>query len=201
MKQYELPPLDYAYSALEPVISEEQLQVHHVNHHAKYVQNANEALAKLEEARIKNLDVDIKAVTRDLSFNYGGHMLHSLMWKNFRPVLEVGENEPTGTLLEKINQDFGSFADFKKLFSQVCINGEGSYWAVLGYDKRSDRLLIGQIEKHNNFVYPELQYLLVVDMWEHGYYLDYKNEKGKYAQGVWKIINWDEVQNRLDNLI
>ncbi len=195
-KYYELPKLPYAYKGLEPYISEKQLTIHHQKHHQGYVNGANAILEKLEKARKKDDVLDMKAIAKELSFNVGGHILHSLFWKNMAPVPNGG-GEPSGVLARVLKSEFGSIKRFKQEFSQVAAAVEGSGWGALAYCQQTKRPIIMQIEKHNVNVYPSWRILLVLDVWEHAYYLDYQNERGKFVDAFWNIINWQEVSKRL----
>lgn len=194
MKNYELPKLPYDYNNLAPFLTEEQLTIHHQKHHQSYVTNANNIFAKIDEARKNNFGIDQKAISKDLSFNIGGHVLHSLFWQNMQKPSD--NNLPMGEILELITLNFGSFDNFKKEFSSSALTIEGSGWATLAYDNLSDRLMIMQVEKHNLNLLPNLVLLLVLDVWEHAYYLDYKNDRAKYIENFWNVINWDEVEKR-----
>ena len=199
-KYYSLPELPYDYNALEPVLSQELLTIHHDRHHQGYVNGANNILQTLDNARIKGIDLDIKSTLKALSFNIGGHLLHSLFWPSLTPT-EQASNEPSGELREAINREFGSFDQFKKEFTQSAASVEGSGWAALSYCLQTDRPIIMQIEKHNTNVYPQFRILMVIDVWEHAYYLDYKNARGKFIENFWNIVNWDHVNNRLKQLL
>ncbi|MDO8639749.1 MAG: superoxide dismutase [bacterium] len=194
---YSLPELPYGYKGLVPYISEEQLKIHHQKHHQSYVNAANLLFEKLEKTRREGIDLDAKATLKELSFQVGGHILHSLFWQNLTPALK-DNNEPKGKISEAINREFGSFERFKKEFSQAALSVEGSGWAALTFDKESQRLLIMQIEKHNYNVYPAFPILLVIDVFEHAYYIDYKNERAKFIEAFWNIVNWDEVNARFE---
>jgi superoxide dismutase, Fe-Mn family len=195
-KFYALPELPYAYNALEPFISETQLKLHHDKHHAAYVNGANGIFERLDKARQAGTDVDIKAVAKELSFNVGGHILHSLFWANLAPAKNT--KEPGGTLAVSIEDEYGSLERFKKEFSQAAISTEGSGWGALALCGQTHRPMIMQIEKHNANVVPQEKILMVLDVWEHAYYLDYKNERAKFVEAFWKIVNWDEVNKRLE---
>lgn len=199
-KFYSLPGLPYDYKEMEPHISEEQLKIHHQKHHQAYINGANAIFEKLEKARKDSLDFDIKATLKELSFNIGGHLLHSLFWYNLAPVSKGGGGEPKRELMEVIKKEFGSFERFKKEFSQVALSVEGSGWASLVFCRQTQRPLIMQIEKHNNNVYPAFKILMVIDVFEHAYYLDYKNERAKFIDAFWQIVNWEEVNKRLEEL-
>jgi len=194
-KFYELPPLPYGYGGLAPHISEEQLRIHHDKHHAGYVKGANTILEQLDKARKEDAELDMKSTFKSLSFNIGGHLLHSLFWKNMAPPGKGGQ--PGGKLADAINGEFGSFERFKKEFSQAAVSVEGSGWAALAFCGQTERPVIMQIEKHNTNVYPQFKILLVLDAWEHAYYLDYKNERAKFIEAFWNIVDWDEVGKRL----
>jgi Fe-Mn family superoxide dismutase len=196
-KLYELPELPYAYNALEPYISEQQLTIHHDKHHQAYIDAANAIIKLFDESREKGTDFDIKAKAKELSFNVGGLQLHKLFWENMGPADENG-GEPTGKIAEYIKKDFGSFERFKKEFSQAAISTEGSGWAVLTLCKNTDRIFILQYEKHNVNVTPRWTPLMVLDVWEHAYYLDYKNVRPDFVEAFWNIVNWDEVNKRVE---
>jgi len=196
-KNYSLPQLPYGYKDLEPQMSEEQLIIHHQKHHQAYVNGANALLEKLDKARQENADLDMKATLKDLSWQVAGHLLHSLFWGNLAPA-ERNSGMPKGVLSDAINQEFGNFERFKKEFTQTAMSVEGSGWAALVFDARTERLLIMQIEKHNNNVIASLPILLVLDVFEHAYYLDYKNERAKFIEAFWGIVNWDETAKRFE---
>ncbi len=192
-KFYALPELPYKYKELEPHISEEQLKIHHVKHHQAYVEKANDIMEKIDKARIEKNELDFKAVAKELSFNIGGHILHSLFWKNLSP--KPGERSKA--FAEALQKEFGSFERFKSEFSAAAAV-EGSGWAILALDKATGRLVILQAEKHNVNVCLGLKPLLVLDVWEHAYYLDYKNDKAKFIEAFWSIVNWEEVSRRFE---
>jgi len=197
---YILPRLPYDYKDLEPHISEEQLKIHYEKHHQGYVNGANAIIEKLEKARKDDVDLDIKSTLKALSFNIGGHILHSLFWPNLAPSVKGG-GEPGGVLSDTIEKEFGSFARFKREFSQAAVSAEGSGWAALTFCRQTNRPIIMQIEKHNTNVYPMFRILMVIDVWEHAYYLDYKNARAKFVDAFWNIVNWDKVNKRLEELL
>ncbi len=196
-KLFVLPELPYAYKDLEPYISEELLVVHHQKHHQAYVNVANNLLEKINLSRTEGEDLDIKALLKELSFNIGGHRLHTLYWENLAPEGD-GQNLPTGKIAALVNQEFGSLERFKKEFNQTALSVEGSGWAALVMNRELNKPLLMQIEKHNTNLYPEDKILLVVDVFEHAYYLDYKNDRARYLEGFWQIINWPKVNERLE---
>ncbi|ARU46940.1 superoxide dismutase [Corynebacterium silvaticum] len=196
MAKYELPELDYAYDALEPHIAAEIMELHHSKHHANYVNGANTALEKLADARGNGyIGVAVTALTKDLAFNLGGHTNHSIFWKNLSP---NGGGEPTGALAEAISAEFGSFDKFKEHFSAAALGLQGSGWAVLGYDHVGERLVIEQLTDQQGNISANLTPLLMLDMWEHAFYLQYKNVKADYVKAVWNVFNWEDVAARYE---
>jgi Fe-Mn family superoxide dismutase len=191
---YKLPPLKYGYADLEPYISEEQLRIHHDKHHQAYVTNANSIIQMMDKARSEGSDFDYKANAKALAFNLGGHVLHDYFWWEMTPASNASK-EPVGELSEMIKADFGNFERFKKEFSQVASSVEGSGWAALTFCKDTQRLMILQIEKHNVNIVPDYPILMDLDVWEHAYYIDYKNDRAKFIEGFWNIINWEEIDN------
>ena len=196
-KFYSLPKLPYDYKALVPYISEEQLTLHHTKHHQAYVTGANTIFEKFDKARKEKTDFDIKATAKELSFHIGGNKLHNLFWQNLAPAGKGGRGLPTGDLAKAIEAEFGGFDRFRKEFSTAATGVEGSGWAALSYCKGTGRPLIMQVEKHNTNVYPGYPILMVLDVWEHAYYLDYRNDRAKFVEAFWNIVNWDEVGKRL----
>jgi Fe-Mn family superoxide dismutase len=188
--------LDYGLKDLEPYISEQQLTIHYQKHHQAYVNGANNILQKLDKARKENADLDVKSTLKELSFNIGGHLLHSLFWGNLAPAGKGG-GKPGGALSDALEKEFGSFDRFKKEFTQAATSVEGSGWAALTWCRQTGRPIIMQIEKHNTNVYPMFRILMVLDVFEHAYYIDYKNDRAKFVEAFWNIINWDEVNKRL----
>jgi len=199
-KLYVLPPLPYSYGDLQPYMSEEQLRIHHAKHHQAYVNGANAILQRLDKTRKENLDIDVKATLKELSWNVAGHLLHSLFWGNLAPPSKGG-GKPSGKLADKIAEEFGNFDRFKKEFSQAAISVEGSGWAALTLCRQTGRLMLMQVEKHNVNVYPMFRILMVLDVFEHAYYIDYKNDRAKFVEAFWNIINWDEVGRRLEEAL
>jgi Fe-Mn family superoxide dismutase len=198
---YVLPKLPYDYNGLEPYISEQQLTIHHDKHHLAYVNGANAAFKKLDEARKSKAEIDVKAMLKELSFNIGGHQLHSIFWPTLAPAGRGGGGEPTGKLADAINKEFGSFGQFKAEFSKAAASTEGSGWAALAIDVKTKQLAIMQIEKHNVNVYTGFYIVMVLDVWEHAYYLDYKNERPKFVEAFWNIVNWDRINKRFEEAL
>ncbi len=195
VKTFVLPELPYDYKALAPLMSEDQLRLHHDKHHAAYVNGANNILAKMDKARAENADFDVKSTLKELSWNIGGHVLHSLYWKNMKP---KGGGQPGGKLADWLVKEFGSFDRFKKEFTAAANSVEGSGWAALAMGAQTTRPYIMQVEKHNMNVYPTYTVFMVIDVFEHAYYVDYKNDRGKFVEAFWGLVNWDEVAKRLE---
>jgi Fe-Mn family superoxide dismutase len=190
---HRLPPLPYPYNALEPYIDEKTMRIHHDKHHLSYVNDLNKAEKKLEEARKKgNFDL-VKHWERELAFNGAGHYLHTLFWTIMSP---QGGGMPSGPLEEQIKKDFGSFDAFKKQFSSAAEKVEGGGWAILTWSPRAGRLEILQAEKHQNLTQWESIPLLAIDVWEHAYYLKHQNERNKYIEDWWHVVNWPAVAER-----
>jgi len=194
-KLYVLPQLAYGYKDLEPYISEQQLTIHHQKHHQAYVNGANNILQKLDKARKENTDLDMKSTLKELSFNIGGHFLHSLFWANLAPASKSGK--PGAALGDALAKEFGSFDRFKKEFTQTAVSVEGSGWAALSWCRQTSRPIVMQIEKHNTNVYPTFRILMILDVFEHAYYIDYKNDRARFVEAFWNIINWNEIGKTL----
>ncbi|WBW97451.1 superoxide dismutase [Oceanirhabdus sp. W0125-5] len=190
---YTLPKLPYDYNALEPHMDEETLRIHHDKHHQSYVDGLNKAMEALDKAR-KNSDFAmIKHYERELAFHGSGHILHTLFWENLTP---AGKDKPNGDLLKQIEKDFGSYEAFKAQFTQAAIAVEGSGWVILVYHPMLCRLDILQCEKHQNLTVWGSQPILILDVWEHAYYLKHQNKRPEYIQDFWKICNWDKAEAR-----
>jgi Fe-Mn family superoxide dismutase len=195
MPKYILPDLEYDFGALEPHISGQIMQLHHDKHHAAYVKKANETLEKLDEARDKSDFTRIGGLEKALAFNLSGHVLHSLFWRNMTP---KGGGRPKGELANAITRDFGSFDGFQKQITEVAGTIMGSGWGALVYEPMAGRLLCSQIYDHQSNLAQAGVPLLVIDAWEHAYYLQYKTEKTKFFEAVWNLWNWDDVAQRYD---
>lgn len=188
-----LPPLPYQYDALEPYISEEIMKLHHDEHHKSYVDGLNKAEVKMQEARKKNNFEILKHWEREASFHGSGHYLHTIFWNNMSP---DGGGKPSGQLLNQIEMDFGSYDAFTKHFKEAAKKVEGVGWAILVWAPRAHRLEILQSEKHQYFTQWDTVPLLVLDVWEHAYYLQYKNNRGDYVKNWWNVVNWPDVEKR-----
>ncbi|MCS7122436.1 MAG: superoxide dismutase [Candidatus Micrarchaeota archaeon] len=188
-----LPDLPYDYNALEPVISREIMELHHKKHHQSYVDGANRALEKLERYRKGEVDIDVRAVLRDLSFHLNGHELHSLFWNIMRPPRE--NNSPDGKINTLILSEYPSVQAFQREFSETAKSVEGSGWAVAILYNRSIQILT--VEKHNLMHVANSKVILAIDVWEHAYYLQYRNNRSLYVDNWWKLVNWDYVNRSI----
>ncbi len=193
---YTLPPLPYPYDALEPSIDETTMRLHHDKHHAGYVRGLNHALEELAEARDSGDYTLIKSWERAVAFNGSGHFLHSIFWPNMSP---KGGGEPEGDLASAVERDFGGFEKFRAQFTAAASKVEGSGWGILAYASNGDRLVVLQAEKHQNLTMWGVVPLLVLDVWEHAYYLKYQNRRGEYVKNFFEIINWSDVSERHAN--
>lgn len=192
--KYVLPPLPYAYDALEPHIDAETMKLHHDKHHASYVKGANTAVEKLREIADGKADASLTTHwVRQLAFNGSGHSMHCIFWKNMTPDPKAA---PEGALADAIKNSFGSYDGFVRAFKAACSGVEGSGWGVLGYDPISKKLVILGLEKHQNLTMMGITPLLVCDVWEHAYYLKHKNDRGAYIDSFMKVINWNDVEAR-----
>ncbi len=190
---HELPPLPYDYNALEPHIDEATMRLHHDKHHQAYVDGLNKAEAKLAEARQSGDFGLVKHWEREVAFHGSGHFLHCIFWPNMSP---DGGGEPEGELAAAINRDFGGFAQFKSHFQANAVQVEGSGWGILAYQTLSDRLVILNVEKHQNLTQFGCLPLLALDVWEHAYYLNYQNRRPAYVEAFFNVINWKDVALR-----
>ena len=193
MKPYTLPDLPYDHSALEPQISGKIMELHHGKHHAAYVKNANSVLEQLDEARQKDDFARLAALERALAFNLSGHILHSIFWKN---MISKGGGEPRGDFAGAIQKDFGAFERFRKQLTEVASTIMGSGWAALVWEPIGKRLLITQIYDHQSNLAQAGVPLMVIDAWEHAYYLQYENRKTEFFEAVWKLWNWQDIAAR-----
>jgi superoxide dismutase, Fe-Mn family len=193
MATYTLPELRYDYSALEPHISGRIMELHHDKHHAGYVKGANAALDRLAEAREKGQFEDIGALEKALAFNLSGHVLHSAFWQNMAP--KAG-GRPHGALASAIAEEFGSFEILQKQMNAVASTIMGSGWAALVWEPLGKKLLVTQIYDHQSNLAQAGTPLLVLDAWEHAFYLQYQNRKAEFFDAVWNVWNWEDVAQR-----
>ena len=195
MAQYTLPDLPYDYAALEPHISGKIMQLHHDKHHQAYVTGANTALEKLEAARESGDLAAVNLHEKNLAFNLGGHINHTVFWNNLSP---DGGGQPDGELAAAITEFFGSFEAFQAHFAAAATGIQGSGWSVLGWDSLGQRLAIFQLYDQQSNVPVSITPVLMLDMWEHAFYLDYLNVKADYVKAFWNIANWQDVAARFE---
>lgn len=193
MADYTLPDLGYDFAALEPNISGRIMELHHDKHHKAYVDGANTALAKLAEARDANDFANVNKLQKDLAFNLAGHVNHTIFWTNLSP---NGGDKPTGDLASAIDDHFGSFDKFRAHFTAAAAGIQGSGWGALVWDSLGEKLLVQQYYDHQGNFATGTVPLLLLDMWEHAFYLDYVNVKADYIKAFWNIADWGNVQSR-----
>jgi Fe-Mn family superoxide dismutase len=195
MAKYTLPELQYAFGALEPHISGRIMELHHDKHHAAYVKAANLTLEQLDEARDKKIYERVPQLERALAFNLSGHVLHSIFWQCLTP---KGGGRPEGELAQQLDRDFGSFEAFNKQMTEVAGSIMGSGWSALVWEPLGQRLLVTQIYDHQSNLAQAGIPLMVIDAWEHAYYLQYENRKTEFFAAVWNVWNWHDIASRFD---
>ena len=198
IKKFKLPPLGYAYDALEPHYSAELLELHYSGHHQAYVDGLNKTQETLATIRSEGDFARINALEKDLAFHYSGHLMHSIFWRNLEP------NEgapPSGQFESRIRAAFGGTDAFRRQFGAAGASLQGSGWVALTLETTLDTLLIEQIHDHQDRSAIGTIPLLVMDMWEHAYYLQYKNKKEKWIVSFWEMVNWADVERRLENAV
>lgn len=193
MTVYTLPQLPYAYDALEPHLSAETMKLHHDKHHATYVKGANEAMDKMSQARAKGEFATINQLQKDLAFNLSGHFLHSLFWQNMSP---DGGGKPSGDLARAIGETFGGYAGFSSQFEAAAAKLQGSGWVSLAWEPLGKQLMVEQVLDHQENIGNGTLPILVMDMWEHSYYLQYQNRKADWVTAFWELVNWEDVAQR-----
>lgn len=198
MAKYVLPELSYDYGALEPHISGKIMELHHDKHHAGYVKGANEALDRMDEARKKEDFTRIAAFEKSLAFNLSGHVLHSLFWQN---MAAKGGGRPQGELKRAIDRDFGSFEAFQRQMVAAASSIMGSGWAALVWEPVGKRLLTTQIYDHQSNLSQAGLPLMVIDAWEHAFYLQYQNRKTEFFEAVWNVWNWQDIGRRFGTVV
>jgi Fe-Mn family superoxide dismutase len=190
MPRHQLPRLPYDYHALEPWIDEQSMRVHHAKHHQKYVDNLNAAEEKLAAARANGDFGLIGYFERLVAFNGSGHFLHSIFWE----IMGADQGgEPRGDLAQQMAQNFGSFAGFKAQFSAAANGVEASGWSILGWQPQGKQLVILAAENHQNQTQWGVAPILVLDVWEHAYYLKYQNRRSEYVHNWWNVVNWSKA--------
>ena len=195
MTTYELPDLKYDYGALEPHLIGEIVELHHDKHHAGYVAGANTAIERLADARAKGEFDAIVGLEKNLAFHVSGHVLHTLYWTNLSP---SGGDKPDGALAVAIDDHFGSFDQFRGQLTHVTASVQGSGWGSLAWDSLGERLYIEQVYDHQGNIGQGGIPLLVIDAWEHAYYLQYKNARAPYIDAIWNLIDWADVGARFE---
>lgn len=196
MTAYTLPELPYDYAALEPHISGKIMQLHHDKHHQAYVTGANTALEQLAEARESGNLSAVNKLEKDLAFNVGGHVNHTIFWNNMTP---NGQLRPEGELASAIDEFFGSFEKFQAHFTASAMGVQGSGWSVLAWDSLGQRANVIQLFDQQGNLPAGTIPLLMLDVWEHAYYLDYLNVRADYVKAFWNIANWEDVSKRFEN--
>lgn len=194
--KFELPQLPYGLGDLEPVISKEIMDLHYNKHHAAYVQNLNKALEQYEEAQKNRDNEKMIALHPALRFNGGGYINHCIFWTNLAPKNKGGGTPPNGPLVDAINRDFGSLDQFIQKFSAKTVAIQGSGWGWLGFNKEAGRLEMATTSNQDPASTVGLIPLLGIDVWEHAYYLQYKNVRADYVKMIWEIVNWTNVAER-----
>eukprot|EP00918_Siedleckia_nematoides_P023995 GHVU01051750.1.p1 GENE.GHVU01051750.1~~GHVU01051750.1.p1 ORF type:complete len:227 (+),score=24.64 GHVU01051750.1:73-753(+) len=195
--KHTLPDLPYDFHALEPYISAEIMELHHSKHHATYVNNLNVAEEKLAEAQATGNTSAIIALQPALKFNGGGHINHSIFWQNMS---SQGGGEPSGDLLQAIKNDFGSFDKMKELLTTSTVSVQGSGWGWLGYNTTSQKLQVTACPNQDPLeATTGLVPLFGIDVWEHAYYLQYKNVRPDYVKAIWNVVNWNDVEERFSS--
>jgi superoxide dismutase, Fe-Mn family len=195
MDRYRLPELPYDYAALEPWYSAEVLELHHGKHHAGYVKGANDALDALANARESDDFAQLTMLEKNLAFHLSGHVLHSLLWTNLAP---AAGGEPGGELRAAIDEHFGSFERFQRHLTAATLSVQGVGWGALVWEPTGQRLVIEQIYDHQGNIGQAATPLLVIDSWEHAYYLQYRNVKADYVTAIWHLVNWQDVAERFN---
>ena len=193
MADYSLPDLPYDYGALEPSISGQIMELHHSKHHQAYVAGTNTALEQLAEARSANALGTVNMLSKNLAFNLAGHVNHSVFWTNMSP---DGGDKPTGELASAIDEFFGSFDAFRAHFAAVALGIQGSGWTILAWESIGQKLVIEQLYDHQGNMAVGTVPLLLLDMWEHAFYLQYRNVKADYVNAWWNVVNWADAQAR-----
>ncbi len=195
MAEYVLPDLPYDYAALEPHISGEIMELHHSKHHQTYVNGLNTALEQLAQARADESFVAIGGLEKNFAFNLGGHINHTVLWTNLSP---AGGDKPVGELAAAIDDQFGSFDAFRSQFAANALAVQGSGWSILAWDSLGQQLLTVQLYDQQGNVPIGLAPVLMLDMWEHAFYLQYRNVKADYVKAWWNVVNWADVGARFD---
>jgi Fe-Mn family superoxide dismutase len=193
LADYTLPDLPYDYGALEPHISGQIMELHHSKHHQAYVKGANTAIEQLEQARSSNQLGPVSLYEKNLAFNLAGHVNHSVFRPNMSP---DGGDRPDGELAAAMDEHFGGFGGFRAHFTSTALGIQGSGWSIMAWDTLGQRLIICQLYDHQSNVPVGIVPLLLLDMWEHAFYLQYRNVKDEYVMAWWSVVNWRDVDMR-----
>lgn len=193
MITYTLPELPYDYDALEPWYDAEALELHHTRHHAAYVKGANDTLEALADARRDDDFTQLTMLEKNLAFHVSGHVLHSIFWTN---LTGDGEQRPEGELAAAIDEQFGSFERFRGHLTAATVSVQGVGWGALAWEPTAQRLVIEQIYDHQGNIGQGTVPLLVIDAWEHAYYLQYRNVRAAFVEAVWHLVNWPDIEAR-----
>lgn len=195
--EWRLPKLPYAYDALEPHIDATTMELHHTKHHNAYVTNLNKALKAIKDLPDDAIPQAVEALQRDVSFNMGGHALHSIFWGIIGPGADGSKmgGTPTGPVADLINSQFGSFEKFKKYFSTVATTVKGSGWAILAFSPVSRSLVTYAVKDQDSHHPSGTMPVLGIDVWEHAYYLKYRNDRAAYVKAWWETVNWTSVSS------
>lgn len=196
MSVYKLPDLTYDYGELEPHLIGKIVELHHDKHHAAYVTGANTTLEKLHDARKKEDFASINQLEKGLTFHISGHKLHSILWTNMSP---QGGGEPTGSVKTQIESDFEGFSQMQKQFNAATLGVQGSGWGVLSWEPLAKKLIVQQVYDHQGEHAQGGIPILVCDIWEHAFYLQYENRKAEWVNAFWKLIDWSDVNRRLED--
>jgi Fe-Mn family superoxide dismutase len=198
---YTLPDLAYDFDALEPVISAEIMKIHYTKHHQAYVTNLNAALEKYAEAEKKQDIAAMISLQQAIRFNGGGHVNHSIFWSHLAPASQGGGSPPSGELASAIQKEFGSFAAFVEALSALSVGIQGSGWGWLGCHPTSKRLVLASCPNQDPLSTQGLVPLLGIDVWEHAYYLQYKNVRAEYVKNIWNVILWKNIEAKYQNVL
>jgi len=193
--KYTLPQLPYDYAALEPHVSARIMELHHGKHHASYVKNANDVLDQIGESRQKEDWSRLPALERALAFHLSGHILHSIFWGNLTP---RGGGRPGESLARALERDLGGFDRFQAQMNQAAATIMGSGWAALVWEPTGGRLLVTQIYDHQSNLVQGGFPILVMDAWEHAFYLQYENRKTDFFAALWNVWNWEDIGRRYE---
>jgi len=192
---YALPELQYDHAALEPFISARVMELHHGQHHAAYVKGCNDGAEALAAARAAGDFDTLPGLERKFAFNLAGHVLHSVFWTNLSP---DGGGKPEGELAAAIDEHFGDFDAFRDQMRAATVSVMGSGWGALCWEPLGQRLYIAQLYDHQDNIGPGSRPLLVIDAWEHAYYLQYQNGRADFVDAVWNIVSWRDVADRFE---